>query len=771
MIDKQKIIFLCLLILIFSYLTGNNQKVIAQTAKLFSKFEEQFITTNTDSNTTLLGQWVPSGPCETIDIENKLLFTNNGTKLLIADITDRVNPVVISETELFNNTIRFIKAFKGYLYYADGDVLHIIDVSDPQNPEEVSTYGDDQNFLDIVLKDNYAYLADYKSSFGSEEGLRIINIEDPVNPSEVKFIQIENPNEFELNGKYLYLICNNLSSIENTFYIIDIEDPAEPIVNEIDLGIDWLSSICLNGKYVYVIGRDSNGNKSLFAVDISDQTNPSLITSYNLVNLGFGTNAKINLAVNNNYLYLPCSWGCGSDYSVRIMDINDPSNASIINNFETEGTPNSLIFNENYVFVADGAGGLRIYDVSEINNVEEVNYIDKSIDLNFEDIAVYNDYVYILGYNEGLHLIDISDQYNPQYVKTITLPDHSYCIKIKGDYAYIINEGLRIFDLSVPSSPNEVGYWEGNNGHDLVIDDDIVFITYESYLYMIDVSNKNNPDFIGEYYSGSGSQNLDEVDVSGDYAFISLDMYHFSVTWGFEILNISDRTSPYEISEYSETWGYTSWTPSGHYTYTDIFVRDSYLYATHSYAGFGIFDVSDPTNPAEVSFYRGKMYGMCIEGNYAYVLDSKDDRFEIINITNPTQPSLAGYYEINGDEITVKNGVAYVATENLYIIKNDQFTDIEESDDFRPTEYSLEQNYPNPFNPVTTIQFSLKIDSYVQLNVYNTIGQKVATIANEFYPAGLNKVNFDCSNLPAGIYIYRIQTKSFSKSRKMILIK
>ncbi len=86
-------------------------------------------------------------------------------------------------------------------------------------------------------------------------------------------------------------------------------------------------------------------------------------------------------------------------------------------------------------------------------------------------------------------------------------------------------------------------------------------------------------------------------------------------------------------------------------------------------------------------------------------------------------------------------------------------------------EYSLSQNYPNPFNPTTTIKFGLPLDSKVVLNVYNTIGQKVATLENGELPVGNYSVNFNASNLSSGVYIYIFNAGSFNSTKKFVLLK
>ena len=88
-----------------------------------------------------------------------------------------------------------------------------------------------------------------------------------------------------------------------------------------------------------------------------------------------------------------------------------------------------------------------------------------------------------------------------------------------------------------------------------------------------------------------------------------------------------------------------------------------------------------------------------------------------------------------------------------------------------PNQFVLSQNYPNPFNPTTTINYSLPKAGNVKLTVYNTIGSKVATILNEYKPAGNYSVQFNASNLASGIYLYRLESGNYSSAKKFILIK
>lgn len=85
--------------------------------------------------------------------------------------------------------------------------------------------------------------------------------------------------------------------------------------------------------------------------------------------------------------------------------------------------------------------------------------------------------------------------------------------------------------------------------------------------------------------------------------------------------------------------------------------------------------------------------------------------------------------------------------------------------------FSLIQNYPNPFNPSTVIEYRVPKDSYIQLKVFNTLGQEIQTLVNERKPAGQYRIEFNASTLPSGVYIYRITTENYTELKKMIFQK
>ncbi len=88
-----------------------------------------------------------------------------------------------------------------------------------------------------------------------------------------------------------------------------------------------------------------------------------------------------------------------------------------------------------------------------------------------------------------------------------------------------------------------------------------------------------------------------------------------------------------------------------------------------------------------------------------------------------------------------------------------------------PTAFSLSQNYPNPFNPSTHIQYAVPKESRVTLEVYNLLGEKIATLVDGVKPAGYYDVDFNAGPLGSGLYFYRLSSNGVSFVRKMMLVK
>jgi len=110
---------------------------------------------------------------------------------------------------------------------------------------------------------------------------------------------------------------------------------------------------------------------------------------------------------------------------------------------------------------------------------------------------------------------------------------------------------------------------------------------------------------------------------------------------------------------------------------------------------------------------------------------------------------------------------------NLFLMMLSQKlkTDIPSSENVIPIQYLLSQNYPNPFNPTTTISYTIPKNGFVNLSVYNTLGEKVSNLVNEEQLVGSYKVDFNASSLTSGVYFYTLQTNDFVETKKLVLVK
>ena len=130
-----------------------------------------------------------------------------------------------------------------------------------------------------------------------------------------------------------------------------------------------------------------------------------------------------------------------------------------------------------------------------------------------------------------------------------------------------------------------------------------------------------------------------------------------------------------------------------------------------------------------------------------------------------------GFFDNNGTLITA--GYAQVGPSNMIsFIKKYSFniTPVTEPKPI-PTEFQLSQNYPNPFNPTTTISYNLPQRTNVTLKVYNVLGQEVRTLVSGGQSIGSHSVQFDGSNLPSGVYFYRLQAGTFTETKKLTVLK
>jgi hypothetical protein len=175
-----------------------------------------------------------------------------------------------------------------------------------------------------------------------------------------------------------------------------------------------------------------------------------------------------------------------------------------------------------------------------------------------------------------------------------------------------------------------------------------------------------------------------------------------------------------------------------------------------------------------------------IQFNIAHEKGMSDEGLALSNVDtlNGRLVYQIGYFEENNQPISIstkhlqKNDLAvnltfqFIGKDNVILSAGSEVMDITPV----PSEFALHDNYPNPFNPVTTINYDLPKDAYVNLIIYDIMGRRVADLSGKEMSAGYQTMTWNARNnagslVSAGIYFYQIQTRDFIKTKKMVLLK
>ena len=195
--------------------------------------------------------------------------------------------------------------------------------------------------------------------------------------------------------------------------------------------------------------------------------------------------------------------------------------------------------------------------------------------------------------------------------------------------------------------------------------------------------------------------------------------------------------------------------------------------------------------PVELSSFTVKRLHNYVRLDWQTSTEINNYGFEIerANLKNPENKvwTKIGFVEGNGNSNSLKNysfeDKNLFADKYVYRLKqidNDGTFSYSEEVAVNlndvPSKFSLDQNFPNPFNPVTQINFSLPIASFVSIKIFNSVGELVKTLLEKDITEGYHSIEWDATNnygrnLSSGVYYYRIQAGDFVQTRKMLLIK
>ncbi|MCW8813214.1 MAG: T9SS type A sorting domain-containing protein [Chlorobium sp.] len=193
------------------------------------------------------------------------------------------------------------------------------------------------------------------------------------------------------------------------------------------------------------------------------------------------------------------------------------------------------------------------------------------------------------------------------------------------------------------------------------------------------------------------------------------------------------------------------------------------------------YQVLDLIIPVELTSFTASVNEGNVVLNWSTATETNNHLFEIERKAVTSEYITIGYVEGAGTTTEPQN---YSYTDNevetgtyTYRLKQVDFdgtftySNEVEVDVTAPLSFNLDQNYPNPFNPTTNINYSIQEAGNIILAVYNTVGEKVAVLVNGYSEAGHFEVSFDASNLPSGVYLYKLQSANSVQTKKMMLLK
>jgi hypothetical protein len=290
------------------------------------------------------------------------------------------------------------------------------------------------------------------------------------------------------------------------------------------------------------------------------------------------------------------------------------------------------------------------------------------------------------------------------------------------------------------------------------------YIDYSNY----SVSRINNAtgqvSWFNKLYAGNNGSNYVKSILANKNGLVYLSGISRLIgqNWGQVIIQFNSTTGDTIKSKFISNIGYVALnqTPNSYYTYNDMIIDNQ----NNIYFASPFFELQRQLRKFNQNL--DTLFTMEIPG--AFLGTNADliwiDRHQTTILKNEDGVINFGSSGISvaplGDTLDC---LAAKLTENTSSVENTSSENI--------TNYNLEQNYPNPFNPNTTIQFSIPEQSFVTLEIFNSLGEIISILVSENLNTGTYKYDWGAADLPSGVYLYRLQTAAFSTSKKMILLR
>jgi len=569
-------------------------------------------------------------------ISLEYFYTTQTGGIAVVDISNPEDPQEISCFDVVY-TVYDLEIVGNYLYIGYRDYgLSILDISNPCDLEEIYSNTTFDDITEIYIDGNYAYLG------CDDAGLFILDISNPAEPVILSQTVMDDADEIITYQNIAY-VCMNNQSID----ILDISNPTNPVWLN-NLSVDGNPhDIAISGDYLFT----ANSNNGIQVYDISDPQNPVWVEEHVVTVFG--------LIISNDLLYTYTN-----SSQLIVFDISNPTNLVVVGLCMTSGSLRDFDMLGDYIFAANDYYGLRPFDISVPSSPLPLAYYKPDWDIY--DVELKDDYAFVPNDETGLEILDISDPTDMIQVASLESVGAVSAIDVIGDYAYLNNStsGLMLVDISDPLNPAMVSAID-IDGLICQIDEETnrMYVSGdEENLQIYDITSLVNPVLLGDYYlypQGYVWAWFNDIAVEGD--MLCALAYYFEpgadggpVGDSLLILDIVDPANPVLLSMTNLGSGAQ-----------EIEVRDNVAFIGASVPMLSIMDVSNPEDPQEISSldFPGEARELQLHDDYVYILTSQDISVRVIDASILETPESAGYYMTPGSPygMAVKDELLFVA--------------------------------------------------------------------------------------------------------------
>ncbi len=557
----------------------------------------------------------------------------------ILDVTDPSHLSLVVNHRLTHEA-EYIFVLGDYLYITghnldDNDYsLSIVDISDRNQPEVISTINDLGFCLEVKVVGDFAYLGCYG-------GLKVFNISDPADPVKVGWYHTGiAPMWLDIQGDYAFM-----ANIFRGFQVIDISNPEEPTLVTTNDTVSRLNDIVIRDNLAFV----SSEKEGLAIFDISNPEVPCLVGKYDVA---AGSDA-IALAGNGRDILLT-----DRENTLYLFSVDDPANPEVITTFTTSGTGTGVAGKNNLVFISEGNQGLETIDLSDPEDPQQKSHYDHS---GVIKNVVFNETHAFISDRDGIKILDISTPSAAIQTAEIKTEGPGSNLFLAKNHLYIAGDrffGLKIIDISDPNVPIITATLEPEESDitfkSIDVVDNYAYICASSNnskgkLYIYDISNPAAPDLVCELELPAGR--AVDITIENDFALITAEEN------GLIIIDISN---PLEAA--------TIYDGSGQLVAGSIACLGNFAYIVEQYQPYGddvlakvtVFDITNPEKPNKInsfSFNSSRIYDLFISDNCLNVAtDNGLDIYSLKDRQNPQKiETLYDGYEVAGSFVNEKH--------------------------------------------------------------------------------------------------------------------